>query len=108
MTPQQRGGVITESMQKQMGGPEGIDQFELPRAVVTRVAKAEVSAASQRAKGIDLEEKRRSEADILTSSPEQLPDSVQIRKDAILAVSKSATIFISYLGEHHSHLLKGI
>lgn len=40
---QQRGGVITESMQKQMGGPEGIDQFELPRAVVTRVAKAEVS-----------------------------------------------------------------
>ncbi|PWN23093.1 histone-fold-containing protein [Microstroma glucosiphilum] len=67
VTPQQRGGVITESMQKQMGGPEGIDQFELPRAVVTRVAKAE------------------------------LPDSVQIRKDAILAVSKSATIFISYL-----------
>lgn len=42
---QQRGGVITESMQKQMGGPEGIDQFELPRAVVTRVAKAEVSSA---------------------------------------------------------------
>jgi hypothetical protein len=43
---QQRGGVITESMQKQMGGLEGIDQYELPRAVVTRVAKAEVSTGA--------------------------------------------------------------
>ncbi|CAO1619778.1 unnamed protein product [Sympodiomycopsis kandeliae] len=69
------GGHISATIQKQMDSA-GIDQFELPRAVVTRVSKSE------------------------------LPDNVQIRKEAVLAISKSATIFISYLAAVSDELAK--
>lgn len=55
---------------------DGIESYELPKAVLARVAKAE------------------------------LPDNVQIRKDALLAISKSATIFISYLAAVSDELAK--
>ncbi|CAO1617779.1 unnamed protein product [Parajaminaea phylloscopi] len=55
---------------------EGIEAYELPKAVLARVAKAE------------------------------LPENVQIRREALLAISKSATIFISYLAAVSDELAK--
>ncbi|GBE86091.1 hypothetical protein SCP_0806150 [Sparassis crispa] len=47
--------------------PEGIDSFELPRSLVTRIARS------------------------------ALPDHVKIQKEVILSIVKSATVFINYL-----------
>ncbi|PWN30150.1 histone-fold-containing protein [Jaminaea rosea] len=70
-----QGGVISESIRKQMS-LEGIEAYEMPKAVLARVAKAE------------------------------LPENVQIRREALLAISKSATIFISYLAAVSDELAK--
>ncbi|KAI0272174.1 histone-fold-containing protein [Russula aff. rugulosa BPL654] len=50
---------------------EGIENFELPRALVTRIAKSAV------------------------------PDNVKLQKDTVLSLVKGATVFINYLGGAH-------
>ncbi|KAI0260090.1 histone-fold-containing protein [Gloeopeniophorella convolvens] len=50
---------------------EGIENFELPRALVTRIAKSAV------------------------------PDNVKLQKDTVLSLVKGATVFINYLGAAH-------
>jgi len=47
---------------------EGIENFELPRALVTRIAKSAV------------------------------PENVKLQKDTVLSLVKGATVFINYLG----------
>ncbi|KAI0291830.1 hypothetical protein BC826DRAFT_912042 [Russula brevipes] len=50
---------------------EGIENFELPRALVTRIAKSGV------------------------------PENVKLQKDTVLSLVKGATVFINYLGAAH-------
>ncbi|KAH9952288.1 hypothetical protein BGW80DRAFT_1197232 [Lactifluus volemus] len=50
---------------------EGIENFELPRALVTRIARSAV------------------------------PENVKLQKDTVLSLVKGATVFINYLGAAH-------
>ncbi|KAJ3752930.1 hypothetical protein EV360DRAFT_74922 [Lentinula raphanica] len=50
---------------------EGIDNFELPKSLVTKIAKSAV------------------------------PDNTKIQKEAILSLVKGSTVFINYLGDAH-------
>jgi hypothetical protein len=51
---------------------EGIENFELPKSVVTKIAKS------------------------------ALPDNAKLQKDSVTALVKGSTVFINYLGEQHS------
>lgn len=53
----------------------GLDQFELPKASIAKLARSEV----------------RDPALI------QIPESMQLRKDTLTALVKSASVFVSYL-----------
>lgn len=97
-----QGGVISESIRKQMS-LEGIEAYEMPKAVLARVAKAEVSRCYSTPPG---DYRSAAEADTRSPSHPQLPENVQIRREALLAISKSATIFISYLAAVSDELAK--
>ncbi|WFD05604.1 DNA-directed DNA polymerase [Malassezia vespertilionis] len=53
----------------------GIDQFELPKASINKLARTEI------------------------------PDSVQLRKDTLTALVKSASVFVSYLSTYYNMLI---
>ena len=67
---------------------EGIENFELPRALVTRIAKSAVRCRFSY---------RYMEQLFLTLSW-QVPDNVKLQKDTVLSLVKGATVFINYLG----------
>ncbi|KAF8473717.1 hypothetical protein DFH94DRAFT_764025 [Russula ochroleuca] len=54
---------------------EGIENFELPRALVTRIAKSAV------------------------------PENVKLQKDTVLSLVKGATVFINYLAATYVHIV---
>jgi len=58
--------LTAQAQQQQL--TDAIDQFELPKSLVTRIAKS------------------------------ALPDNAKLQKDTVLALVKSSTVFINYLG----------
>jgi hypothetical protein len=61
------GQISAEAQQAQV--TDGLDNFELPKSVVTKIAKS------------------------------ALPDGAKLQKDTVLALVKGSTVFINYLGE---------
>jgi len=64
--------LTAQAQQQQL--TDAIDQFELPKSLVTRIAKS------------------------------ALPDNAKLQKDTVLALVKSSTVFINYLGQNTSFL----
>jgi DNA polymerase epsilon subunit 3 len=65
--------ITAESQQSAVS--EGIDAFELPKSLVTKLAKAAI------------------------------PEQSRVQKEAILALMKGSTVFINLLGTFFSYLL---
>ena len=66
----------------------GVDQFELPKSSITKLAKSEVSRPPSSPLSAHML--------TLVFSP-QIPDNVQLRKEVVLALVKASTVFVSYL-----------
>lgn len=62
------GAPISAQAQQELVS-EGIENFELPKSVVTKIAKS------------------------------ALPDNAKLQKETVLALVKGSTVFINYLGE---------
>jgi DNA polymerase epsilon subunit 3 len=54
---------------------EGIENFELPKSIVTKIAKS------------------------------ALPENAKLQKDTVTALVRGSTVFINYLGEQHTSYL---
>ena len=75
---------ISASQAQQDASSEGIDAFELPKSIVTRIAKSAVSHFP-----------RLPHANAHAS---QLPSDAKLQKETIGALVKGSTVFINYLG----------
>ncbi|KAF9236129.1 histone-fold-containing protein [Melanogaster broomeanus] len=70
------GGPISAQAQQDLVS-EGIENFELPKSLVTKIAKSAVSSS--------------------------IPDNAKLQKETVLSLVKGSTVFINYLGEHSAH-----
>lgn len=78
------GGPISAQAQQDLVS-EGIENFELPKSLVTKIAKSAVSSRIY----------------FLTvfSNVSQIPDNVKLQKETVLSLVKGSTVFINYLGQ---------
>lgn len=75
-------GVTAESQQS--AASDGIYNYELPRSLVAKIARASVRESSD---SVDLGDKHA-----------QVPDNCKFQKETILALLKGSTVFINCLG----------
>lgn len=68
---------------------EGIENFELPKSVVMKIAKSAV----RRIVRLSLNVSRNAYCS------GQLPDHIKLQKETVLSLVKGSTVFINYLGE---------
>jgi DNA polymerase epsilon subunit 3 len=66
---------------------EGMENFELPKSLVTRIARSAVRLSSCRVHHC-------------LTEPMQLPENVKLQKETVLSLIKGSTVFINYLGAH--------
>lgn len=78
------GGPISAQAQQNLVS-EGIENFELPKSLVTRIAKSGVSSQIHSL--------------IVVSRVSQIPENAKLQKETVLSLVKGSTVFINYLGE---------
>lgn len=75
------------------------EDLNLPNAVITRIIKEAVSRSGKRAAGDGQESRREAglgPAPLLIPFSSQLPDGVNISKEARSAISRAASVFVLY------------
>jgi DNA polymerase epsilon subunit 3 len=77
-------GVTAESQQS--ASSDGIYNYELPRSLVAKIARASV-------RSFDLER-------VMGDKHTQVPDNCKFQKETILALLKGSTVFINCLGTY--------
>jgi DNA polymerase epsilon subunit 3 len=83
--PAAAAGPLSPAAQQQKANSAGIADYELPKTSLTKLAKGSVSGFSVPVRSL------------LTRA--QIPDNVKMQQDVVLALMRSSTVFISYLGE---------
>lgn len=78
-------GPLSPAAQQQKANSAGIADYELPKTSLTKLAKGSVGGFSVPVWSL------------LTRA--QIPDNVKMQQDVVLALMRSSTVFISYLGE---------
>lgn len=79
-------GVAAESQQN--ASSDGIYNYELPRSLVAKIARASVRGSNFRC--------------IMGDKHTQVPDNCKFQKETILALLKGSTVFINCLGTYKS------
>lgn len=79
-------GITAESQQSVSS--DGIYNYELPRSLVAKIARASVRVADLRC--------------IMGDKHTQVPDNCKFQKETILALLKGSTVFINCLGTYAS------
>jgi len=70
---------------------EGIENFELPKSLVTKIAKSAVCTFLHRL------------TRLLLTLLVQIPDNAKLQKETVLSLVKGSTVFINYLGTFLVH-----
>ena len=83
---------------------EGIENFELPKTIVAKIAKSAVrGVASLCFRGAErLLVTRRFSVD------SQLPESAKLQKETVLSLVKGSTVFINYLGASNGRFVRAV
>lgn len=97
MPRKESSNVPASAQAQQEAVSEGIENFELPRALVTKIAKSAVRKSTFPSH-LDIHSR---ELTRLTR-PNQIPENTKLQKDTVLSLVKGSTVFINYLGAHAS------
>lgn len=93
----------TKQQDKAASGPDGIDQYELAKTQVTKVAKSAVRMPLPRGPADRSSLLHRPDITFpplslsLSLAMLKIPDNIQLRKEVLLGLIKSSTVFINYI-----------
>lgn len=79
-----------QGQQEAISGSAVLENFELPKSLVCKIARSVVSKGRKSASNL---------ADERISQHVQLPDDINLTNDALNAIVKGSTVFINYLSE---------
>ncbi len=90
-------GQISAKAQQELVS-EGIENFELPKSIVAKIAKSAVC-------GVFVFSELSGVFDDATFDS-QLPENAKLQKETVLSLVKGSTVFINYLGAWNGHCVK--